>query len=132
MKQVTHTEIIQYELQFIDEELDDEYWSQQPQVTLSNYSGYIIYPKQGLIWGKKSNRFIGNKDKNGYLHCSLYADDGTVWKTCIHRVIWITVKGEIPKGMQVNHIDENKENNSISNLNIMTPKENMNWGSRNE
>ena len=34
--------------------------------------------------------------------------------------------------MEVNHIDENKDNNSISNLNLMTPKENCNWGTRNE
>lgn len=40
--------------------------------------------------------------------------------------------GEIPKGMQVNHIDENKLNNALSNLNLMTPKENCNWGTRNE
>lgn len=30
--------------------------------------------------------------------------------------------------MQVNHIDENPENNNLDNLNLMTPKENTNWG----
>ena len=29
--------------------------------------------------------------------------------------------------MQVNHIDESKDNNALSNLNLMTPKENINW-----
>ena len=30
--------------------------------------------------------------------------------------------------MQVNHIDENPANNNLNNLNLMTPKENTNWG----
>lgn len=37
----------------------------------------------------------------------------------------------IPKGLQINHKDENKENNCIENLELMTNKENCNYGSRN-
>lgn len=48
----------------------------------------------------------------------------------VSRIIYETFIGPIPEGMQVNHIDENKTNNSISNLNLMTPKENSNWGTR--
>ena len=40
--------------------------------------------------------------------------------------------GPIPEGMQVNHIDENTLNNNLENLNLMTPSENINWGTRNE
>lgn len=48
------------------------------------------------------------------------------------RVIWETFNGPIPPGLQVNHIDENPANNALSNLNLMTPKENSNWGTRNQ
>lgn len=50
----------------------------------------------------------------------------------VHRLVWETYhQMEVPEGMQVNHIDENKDNNSYLNLNILKPKDNSNWGSRN-
>lgn len=99
---------------------------------IPNYSNYEIYPQEGKVWSYKSNRFVGRKDKDGYWQCTLTADDGTVWTTKVHRLVWQCVNGAIPQGMQVNHIDEDKGNNSISNLNLMTCKENSNYGSRNE
>ena len=50
----------------------------------------------------------------------------------IHRLVYQAFNGPIPEGMQVNHIDENRYNNSLDNLNLMSPKANINWGSRNE
>ena len=50
----------------------------------------------------------------------------------VSRLIYSAFYGAIPNGMQVNHIDENLGNNSIWNLNLMTPSENVNWGTRNE
>ena len=99
---------------------------------IPNYSNYEIYPNEGKIWSYKRNRFVGRKDKKGYWFCTLTADDGTQWTTRVHRLVWECVNGAIPQGMQVNHIDENKDNNSISNLNLMTCKENCNFGTRNE
>ena len=46
----------------------------------------------------------------------------------VHRLVWEAFNGPIPEGMQVNHIDENKRNNNLDNLNLMTPMENVNWG----
>ena len=34
--------------------------------------------------------------------------------------------------MQVNHINENKTDNRLENLNLLTPKANVNWGTRNK
>ena len=51
----------------------------------------------------------------------------------VHRLVWTTYhQMEVPEGKQVNHIDEHKDNNSYLNLNLLTPKENSNWGSRNK
>jgi len=52
-------------------------------------------------------------------------------KTClVHRLVWETFNGSIPEGYEVNHINEDKTDNRLENLNLMTPKENMNYGTR--
>lgn len=43
----------------------------------------------------------------------------------LHRYVWSYYKGEIKKGHQVHHIDNNKDNNDISNLIVMTGKEHL-------
>ena len=42
-----------------------------------------------------------------------------------HRVIWECVKGEIPKGMQIDHINGNPSDNSITNLRCVTQSGNQ-------
>lgn len=99
---------------------------------IPNYSNYVILPNEGLVYSLKRNRFIGSKNLDGYWQCTLYANNGEICHTGIYRIIYTACYGEIPEGLQVNHIDENKSNNCISNLNLMTPKENSNYGTRNE
>ena len=70
------------------------------------------------------------KNKWGYLYVVL-SKNGFAKPFTIHRLVWQTFVGEIPEGMQCNHIDEDKENNRLKNLNLMTSKENCNWGTRN-
>lgn len=40
--------------------------------------------------------------------------------------------GEWYKGCQINHLDEDKANNSASNLRIVSPSQNCLWGTRSE
>lgn len=53
---------------------------------------------------------------------------GNINKVSVHRAVWEAFNGKIPEGLQVNHIDEDKHNNHLDNLNLMTAKENTNWG----
>lgn len=41
----------------------------------------------------------------------------------MHIYVWEKHNGKIPKGYQIHHIDGDKENNSIENLQLVTPKE---------
>lgn len=57
--------------------------------------------------------------------------EGSYWKVGLrgrqyqsHRIIWQILRGEIPKGMQIDHIDGNRQNNLISNLRVVTKAEN--------
>lgn len=99
---------------------------------IPNFSNYEIYPKEGKIWSIQRNKYIGSHKNNGYWDCTLYSDNGVKWNSGIHRIIYTACYGEIPEGMEVNHIDENANNNSIFNLNLLNRKDNCNWGTRNE
>lgn len=119
-------------MQLLDSDFTFSYRVNSTAKQLPNFSDYIILPNEGLIWSKKSNRFIGYKQPSGYYHTTLYDDNGIQVGGNLHRFIYEAVYGPIPEGMDVNHIDENKSNNSIFNLNLMTHKDNCNWGTRNE
>lgn len=70
-------------------------------------------------------------DRVGYIHVVL-SKDNKQKIFLVHRLVYEAFNGKIPEGMQVNHIDENKSNNSLNNLNLMTCKQNINWGTANE
>lgn len=43
----------------------------------------------------------------------------------LHRLIYVWYKGDIPKGMVVDHIDNNQLNNDLDNLQLLTRGENV-------
>lgn len=69
--------------------------------------------------------------QNDYLRVGLHKDGKRKW-FLVHRLVYAAFNGEIPDGLQVNHIDEDKTNNRLENLNLMTPKQNTNFGTRNQ
>lgn len=78
--------------------------------------------KEGMLKGKP--------DKNGYLIVFLYKKGEKPKPFLIHRLV---AKGFIPNVNdlpEVNHIDENKENNHVENLEWCDRKYNMNYGTR--
>lgn len=99
---------------------------------LIDFDSYIIY-ENGTIFSKSWNREKKPQETDdGYLRLSLKCNDGKNRSFLLHRVIYYFFKGEIPEEMRVNHIDEYKKNNIIGNLNLLTHKDNCNWGTRNE
>lgn len=97
-----------------------------------NYSNYEIY-EDGKIWSYKTKRFLKPWTmKNGYQIVALSDNEGKIKRYLVHRVVYESVTGEpIPENLQVNHISEDKTDCSFANLNLLTPKENCNWGTRN-
>ena len=67
------------------------------------------------------------RNNGGYLKVNL-SKDGVRKEGKIHRLVLSAFVGECPEGMVVNHIDEDKTNNCLSNLEYVTPKENSNHG----
>ena len=60
---------------------------------------------------------------NGYARIKYTNKLGRRVNKRVHRMVWEHVNGKIPKGYIIHHIDENKKNNSISNLQIMKKKD---------
>ena len=60
----------------------------------------------------------------GYSNISLRLKSGERKHLKLHRAVWMAKNGEIPKGMQILHLDSNKLNCSLSNLKLGTPSEN--------
>lgn len=83
----------------------------------------------GRIWSSYTKNFLKPaKDKDGYLKVRLMSNDlpSGRWFTSVHRLVLQTFKPiENMAELQVNHIDGNKENNAVSNLEWVTLKENI-------
>lgn len=66
------------------------------------------------------------KDSNGYRYVTLYDKDGVAINHRIHRLLMLTFNNfEGSENYVVNHIDRDKSNNSLINLEWATVKENM-------
>ena len=62
-------------------------------------------------------------DSNGYLVVKI--SNGTTKMTCrVHRIIWISRHGIVPDGYCIDHINSNKKDNRVSNLQLLTPQDN--------
>lgn len=67
----------------------------------------------------------------GYYHVQL-CKDRKKKHYYVHKLVATSFIGPIPKGMVVNHLNENKLDNRLENLEICTVTQNNNHGTRNE
>lgn len=86
----------------------------------------LNYNKTGKV--KVLSPAINNR---GYCHVIL-CKDRKKKDFLVHRLVVTAFIGPIAKGRQVNHKNENKLDNRLSNLEVVTAKENTNHGTRNE
>lgn len=100
---------------------------------IKDYEDLYMVSNTGLV---KRIRFINGKynfeqerllkpiiNKDGYAFVRL-CKDGKVTNKRIHKLVANAFLGE--SNLQVDHLDGNKQNNNLSNLEYVTPKENTN------
>lgn len=106
-----------------------------------NYDGVYTITPQGDIYSykqKKKRKLKPQKasqSKKGYFQVRLFeVGGGDVMGKLqyVHRLVWETFKGDIPEGKQIDHIDGDTSNNSIDNLQVLTPRKNMDKYNRNK
>jgi len=73
----------------------------------------------GLLFKKGTKHVYGYVDMYGYIQVHI---NHKTYRA--HRVIWEMLKGSIPDGYVIDHIDGNKCNNRISNLRLATAEQN--------
>lgn len=91
---------------------------------------YLIYP-DGKIWSEKTHKFLSQSKRGDYFRVGLVIN-GIKQSLSVHRIVAETFIPNPNNYPQVNHIDENKENNSYLNLEWTTVKQNANHGTRNK
>lgn len=84
-----------------------------------------ILGKDGSIFSLTKAKFITISKRASIDYTRIaWLDEGKLYSTTLHRAMWETFVGEIGKGLQINHIDGNKANSALSNLEVVTPSEN--------
>ena len=105
---------------------------------INGYEGYYKISNLGNV--KSIDRFDGVHDRkgtiikqnlkqNGYLQVGLRMHNKRKWFG-VHRLVAIHFIENPENKPQVNHIDGNKKNNTVGNLEWVTPKENQNHATK--
>lgn len=112
--------------EFTTEELRNEEWRD-----VVGYEGIYSVSNLGRLRrdaggvGAKAGRILRTSpDSRGYLSTMLYLK-GKGKSRAVHKLVAMAFLGECPEGFQVNHKEQPKTNNRVSNLEYLTQMENM-------
>ena len=101
-------------------EYKDEVW-----VVAADYKNYLV-SNYARIKNKQTNYILNTNEINKYLWAALQGKDGKSHKLSVHRLVMNSFyPREDARKLQINHIDGNKHNNKLSNLEWCTGSENM-------
>jgi hypothetical protein len=113
-------------LDFTTEELANEIWKD-----VTGYEGVYSVSSIGrvrrdlAVWVHKGGRILNpSRDSRGYHQVKLCLKPSQITFK-IHKLVAVAFMGKCPDGLQVNHIDGNKDNNKLSNLEYITGTENI-------
>lgn len=92
----------------------------------TKYKGYFVDDK-GNVYSNKSGELKQMRtqiSKYGYVRVKLFVERGKSRVFFVHRLVYETYVADVPKGMQIDHINGVKTDNNLSNLELVTPSEN--------
>lgn len=95
---------------------------------IKGFNNYEV-SNEGEVRNIDTGKVLKQEDNRGYLRVILYVNGKKTHKK-IHRLVAEAFIPNPDNKPQVNHIDENKKNNSVGNLEWATAKENSNYGTR--
>lgn len=104
-------------------------------ITICKYKLKFDYyvTDDGRVWSERTQKYLTPQyDKNGYVKVQLRSIDNKSHRYSVHRLMlenFNPVNGM--EKLQVNHIDGNKLNNNLSNLEWVTCQENIDHAIKN-
>lgn len=101
-----------------NELLPGEQFKQVNILHIHNVCPYYMVSTHGRVWSKLTKRFLKPAyDKDGYATVGLVRNDGSVHTTRIHRLMLIVFDPQMgSQDLVCNHMDGNKQNNYMGNL----------------
>ena len=94
---------------------------------------YSVHPIYDLYASDENGNIIniikkvpikGKKEYNGYIHIGVRKYRGKLKMYYAHRFVWECFNGIIPEGKVIDHINNKKEDNELSNLQLVTQQQN--------
>lgn len=98
---------------------------------IAGYEGLYAITDDGKVWSYKNNMFLKPFLARGYFRVRL-CKNGANKQILIHRLVAEAFLPNPKKLPQINHIDENKKNNCVDNLEWCDAKYNINYGEHNK
>lgn len=91
---------------------------------IEGFEGLYFISPDGEVKNNKSNVLSPGKSSNGYKHVNLHKN-GTITTIKIHRLVALHFLPKVYGKSFINHIDGNKHNNVVENLEWCTISENQ-------
>lgn len=97
---------------------------------IPGYEGYYQVSNTGLVKrikytrGKAAGILSPGYKSSGYPYANLCVN-GKMKNRLVHQIVMLAFEGKCPDGMEINHIDGNRKNCHVSNLEYVTHKQNM-------
>jgi len=85
----------------------------------------LIVTEEGKVFREDGREYPQRKDRYGYLRITVYLGNGKYKVMMVHRLVAKEYLPNPDNKPQVNHIDGNKENNRVENLQWVTASENQ-------
>ena len=100
------------------EKSNNEYFVGYKKIKLKGRKGVYYINKDGEIYNSNRVKLNCRKLSSGYVEVTNHET--------LHRILWRVFNGEIPEGMEIDHINTIRDDNRLENLRLVTHKENCN------